>query len=137
MDIQALLDGLQAVSDSAFPKRCSNCGKVYETVEQFKLETDDLGNGSGLMANIGDTDDEILVELYRNCSCGSTLMDFCYDRRDKSENGKQRRDHFNHVLVKLTSCGIDNDVARLELLKVIHGEKSPLIEKLLKKIKSQ
>ena len=77
-DDRCLLDGLQALADSAFPKRCNNCGRTFDSVRDFIAETVSVRNGiSGAKASRGD-DEEVIVELYRNCVCGSTLMDFFF-----------------------------------------------------------
>lgn len=33
----ALFEGLQALVDSAFPKRCNTCGRVYQAPGDFAL----------------------------------------------------------------------------------------------------
>ena len=70
----SLYRGLQAISDLSFPKQCATCGKRYETVEQFVFETESLRKSTGLKEDFDDND-QIIVGLFRNCSCGSTLMD--------------------------------------------------------------
>ena len=37
--------GLRALLESSFPKHCGNCGRVYESVEQFLAETEDMPDG--------------------------------------------------------------------------------------------
>ena len=69
-----IFKGLKALSESAFPKRCGNCGRVFETSEQYIRETEKVSD-SGLKESYDD-DDTPILEVYRNCICGSTLMDF-------------------------------------------------------------
>ncbi|MCK9987662.1 MAG: hypothetical protein AzoDbin1_04134, partial [Azoarcus sp.] len=42
-------------------------------------------------------DGQVIVELFRNCVCGSTLMDCFRDRRDTSEAGLRRRARFGEL----------------------------------------
>ena len=88
-----LFKGLKALSDATFPKRCAACGMEYTTVEDYIRDTEDISGQSGLKKGYDD-DDKPIVELFRNCPCGSTLMDCFSDRRDLSEAGLKRRKHF-------------------------------------------
>ena len=71
-----------------------------------------------------------LIELFRNCVCGSTLMDFFADRRDSSPSGLKRREVFGKMLSHLQTRGLDHETARLELLKLMRGDASKEIESL-------
>lgn len=127
---QALFDGLQALSESAFPKRCATCGKVYADANEFFCESTALGGGkSGLKSSFDDNDLPV-VELFRNCVCGSTLLDFFSDRRDTTERGLKRRAVFESVLKLLESRNVSREAGRLELLKVMRGGSSELLESL-------
>lgn len=124
-----LFNGLKALSDASFPKKCAFCGQEYATVEEYVRKTEDVSGKSGLKKGYDD-DDNPIVELFRNCVCGSTLMDCFNDRRDISDNGLKRRKLFGKLMDMLTAKGMESDVARSELLKVLKGESSPLLEKL-------
>lgn len=127
------LAGLQALADSAFPKRCSYCGKVYETVQAFVAETVSVRQGiSGAKASFGDNE-EVIVELYRNCVCGSTLMDFFSDRRDHSERGVKRRQKFEELMQYLIAQGVPAVQARTELLSVLRGGTSQLLQRYIRR----
>ncbi len=119
--------GLQILSDLSFPKICNTCGKRYETVEEFIGQTEAIRQSSGLKEDLGD-DEEVIVGLFRNCTCGSTLMDEFTDRRNLTKSGLARREKFGEVLEKLLKKGIPPDVARLELLKVMRGEGSEILK---------
>lgn len=120
--------GLRALAASAFPKHCANCGKIFASASQFIQETRAIReNMSGLKQSIDDIDNTI-VEVYRNCPCGSTLMDFFSDRRDGSDNGLRRRDKFAELLAYLVEKGWEAQTARTELIKVLRGEKSALLK---------
>jgi hypothetical protein len=119
-----LLRGLKAVADVSFPRKCSYCEKLYTTVEQFLSETKGTTHSSsGLMESIDD-DDNPIVEAYRNCSCGSTLLEFFNDRRGTSDLASKRRKEFGKMLDYLIAKGLDKKTARNELLKFIRGEGS-------------
>ena len=46
---------LKALAESAFPKSCANCGRVYETAEQFMVETENINpDRTGLKSSVND-----------------------------------------------------------------------------------
>jgi hypothetical protein len=124
-----LFEGLKALSDSAFPKECATCGRVYRSPQDFVQQSEDISGRSGLKHGYDD-DDRPVVELFRNCVCGSTLMDFFSDRRETSQSGLKRRQVFGKLLVHLESRGMDSKTARYELLKLMRGDASEKIESL-------
>lgn len=128
-DPMDLFRGLKALSDASFPKKCSFCGMEYATVEEFIQKTEDVSGKSGLKKGYDD-DDKPIVELFRNCICGSTLMDCFNDRRDVTAEGLRRRELFGKLMSILTEKGLAQHVARNELIRVIRGEHSPVLEKL-------
>ena len=126
---EALYKGLKALSESSFPKRCAMCGKTFESLESFIQETESIKGHTGLKKGQDDEDRDI-VQLFRNCTCGSTLMDCFNDRRDLSESGLKRRALFEKLLNMLTAKGLEVSVARGELLRLMRGETSPILEKM-------
>lgn len=126
-----LFKGLSELAAGSFPKTCSSCGRVYQNIEQFLAETEAVGEKSGLKSSM-DEDDATIVEIFRNCSCGSTLLEFSKDRRDTSPQGLERRERFGHLLTTLVKRGLDEQVAKQELLKVVRGQQSELLQALLK-----
>jgi hypothetical protein len=126
---------LKALSSASFPKKCNTCGKVYNSVEDFITKTESIRGKTGLKKSITE-DSKAIVELFRNCVCGSTLMDCFNNRRDLSERGQQRRETFEKVLVYLVKKGVEKEKARQEILKIMRGEKSELLTKLGGAIKS-
>ena len=127
--ITELYNGLQFMRASAFPKKCPTCGKVYETADDFFIQTQSLRGRSGLKHSLDD-DDKSLVELFRNCSCGSTMMEEFRDRRDTSEMGLRRREKFGQLHELLKNSGMDANIARQELLRVMRGESSDILHNL-------
>lgn len=125
-DDLALFADLQALVNTAFPKRCNNCGRVFNSPEDFVRETESIRGLSGLKS-ASDDDGRPVVELFRNCPCGSTLMDAFRDRRDNGEAGLRRRAKFGELMDRLVARGVPRGVARTELLKVLHGEGSELL----------
>ncbi len=122
--------GLKALAESAFPKRCACCGRVFETAEAYLKETENIPTAKTPLKAAIEDDGSTIIEVYRNCPCGSTLMDEFSDRRDMSEQGNRRRQRFNAMLDYLEKQGIAREIARGELLKVIHGEKSEILSKI-------
>ncbi len=127
-----LLAGLRELSASSFPKRCATCGKVYPTAKAFIEQTLSLEHHSGLKASLDDND-ETIVDVFRNCSCGSTLMDSFQDRR-QSDNA-QRREVFEKLLHLLEDEGLTRSDARQLLLDSLKGETHPMLESLGVKLK--
>lgn len=127
-DNSELFAGLSELAESSFPKTCNNCGRVFETSAQFLRETVDLPSSRSPLKQAIEEDGTTLVEVFRNCPCGSTLMDEFSDRRDLSEKGLNRRKIFGRMHAILVEKGIDADDAKAELLKVANGRRSNLIE---------
>lgn len=122
-----LFRGLRELAEAAFPKHCKSCGRKFATAAEFVAQTVPVKAGrSGLKKSVDD-DGNNIVELYRNCVCGSTLMDFFSDRRDLSEAGLARRRKFGELLDHLIGKGLERQVARAELIKVLRGEKSDIL----------
>lgn len=137
--IETFYRDLQELVDTTFPKTCTKCGKVFETKESFLTETIPvkditLEDRSGLFCLEGGPI-ETAVGLFRNCTCGTTLMADFQDRRDTSNNGQVRRQRFAALMDTLSNKGMSRSDARRELLKVLHGESSNLIKNLIDDIK--
>lgn len=116
-----LFDGLKALAEAAFPKKCRGCGRTFDTATQFLVETEALRQGvSGLKQSMDD-DASTIVEVYRNCTCGSTLMDFFSNRRDSSEAGTHRRALFEKVMSHLETKGMTRVDGRAYLLRMMQG----------------
>ena len=87
------LQGLTALQYK-FPKKCQCCGRVYETAEEFLSQTRALTSGKSSLKESFDDDDQAIVAVFRNCVCGSTLMDEFHSRRDQSPEGLRRREEY-------------------------------------------
>ena len=120
-----LFDGLKALSDSAFPKTCDSCGKSYTSLEQLISETA-TSEGSGLK-QVGSFSPQVEVE--RVCSCGHILTETFSDRRASGEVGNQRRALFDRLLGLLTEGGMPTKMAKKELVKVMKGQPSELLNR--------
>lgn len=125
---EALFRGLKSLSRTAFPKKCPTCGRVYDNEQQYISATQAIRPAKSGLKESFDDDDNQIVELYRNCVCGSTLMEFFGDRRDNTPNGVKRREIFGKLLDLLVAEGIEREVARQELLKKLYGKKSELLD---------
>ncbi len=119
-------EGLKALLEFAFPKTCKNCGHVYKTAEQFFAETLDMPSGRSSLKMTIEDDGAPIVEAFRNCRCGSTLMDEFGCRRDTSESGVQRRITFDRMLSLLLARNIPEAVARAELANFLRGKPNRL-----------
>lgn len=119
-----LYEGLKALAETSFPKRCNSCGRVFAVPSDFVAETVRVGSGASGLKQGQEDDGRRVVELYRNCPCGSTLMGAFDDRRTLSEPAARRRERFDELLELLERRGVPRAEAREELLKVVHGEPS-------------
>ena len=125
-----LIRGLKALVETTFPKRCRCCGRSFADVADYVAQTNAMPNGAeGLKQSLGD-EGEIVVDLFRNCPCGSTLMDTFNDRRDSSPKGEARRRRFDELMAYLVERGLEAKVARHELLEVMHGKSSEILTKI-------
>lgn len=123
-----LFAGLKALAEGSFPKTCRNCGQVYLNEPEFIALTVPIPGGkTGLKMSI----DEGLpiVEFFRNCRCGSTLMDVFSDRRDGNSSGQLRRQKMGELTDYLVAHGLDVATARSELIKAMHGERSEILRR--------
>lgn len=126
------LRGLTALLDTSFPKTCKACGRNYQTAQQFLQETYDLPSAQSCLKEAIELDGTAIVEVFRNCVCGSTLMDEFNNRRDTSEQGRLKREKFSRLLEQLVAKGLDKKVARNELLKLLRGSPSRILDELLR-----
>ena len=129
-DAEALYRGLQAIADDSFPRTCPSCGKVFNSAEDFLLrETKGLYNSTGLRSS-HDDEEKTVVEVYRNCPCGSTMVEFFRERRDMSDQGVRRRERFDKLLDILMRRDIPREEARQVLLLAMRGRPSEILENL-------
>lgn len=126
------LNGLTALVESSFPRQCTCCGKLYQSAEQFLSETHSQPSGRSSLKEALEEDGTVIVEVFRNCSCGSTLMDEFSSRRDDTEQGKKRRDTFTKLMDVLQERSISQEVARAEIIKILQGKHSDLLDLLRK-----
>lgn len=129
-------DGLIALLDTAFPKTCRSCGYVYVSTEQFFSETRDMPGGRSSLKADYESEGQVLVEAFRNCRCGSTLMDEFACRRDTSAEGDRKRQVFDALLRLLQAEAGDPQTARRQILDLLREEACDL-ETLLQLIASQ
>jgi hypothetical protein len=139
--ISQLYKGLQAIANEQFPKKCANCGHSYESLEDFIKESKSMsghdGNShSGLKESVDD-EGQPIVELFRNCRCGSTLLEFLKERRDTSPAGQKRRKKFGELLELLTEVGMEVNAARRELNKMLSGKESKILREIISKMETR
>lgn len=120
-------EGLYPNGRDTFPKECRSCNRVFATPEEFFSNTEGIRADQSGLRESEDDDEQVIVEAFRNCQCGSTLMDSFSNRRDMSAAGQARRALFDRMLAYLVDNGIDADTARQELLTVARGGDSELL----------
>lgn len=122
MEERLFFEGLHALAAAAFPKHCGYCGRVFATAQDFMQQTQSVRKDISGLKQSFDDDSVAIVEAYRNCLCGSTLMDFFSDRRDISEAGAWRRELFEKLLPHLQEKGMTQAGAREHLLALLRGQ---------------
>lgn len=73
--IQGIVAGLRQFEASAFPKHCACCAREYASATEFIAATQALPSDCSGLKLSQDDDGNPIVELFRNCDCGSTLME--------------------------------------------------------------
>lgn len=111
--------GLQTLTDASFPKTCTNCGQVFQNLDEFISATQSLERYDSGLKQSSDVESDPVLELLRNCSCGAMMIELFNNRRDMSEAGEQRRKEFDKSLARLIKAGIDKEKARAKLLSAI------------------
>ena len=125
-----LYANLSELAQGSFPKRCRNCGTTYGTVDDFVQATLNINpHRSGLKQGFDDDGKEI-IELFRNCSCGSTLMHLFESRRDLTTAGAKRRVLFDQLAGRLVESGVQAIEARTAVLQWLRGQDSDLVRML-------
>lgn len=119
-----IFEGLEALAEGAFPKRCPGCDRSFASLEGLIAETRPLAAGD-LQAVL--QDEGVRVQLRRRCACGTDLSALFDDRRASDPLGLKRRQLFDRLLSLLTDGGMDEAVAKVELLKVMRGEPSTVL----------
>lgn len=120
--------GLKALSHDNFPKRCRNCGREFASAADYFQQSQAIRPDITGLKAADDEEEGPLVEVFRNCLCGSTLLVNCASRRDHSASGHSRRRLFDELLSYLVRHGIERAQARGELLRVASGERSEVLE---------
>lgn len=126
-EIQEMFAGLRELEEATFPKRCRTCGREYASVAEFVSATHAVRPDCTGLKQGRDEDNQPVVDLFRNCACGSTLMESFNDRRDLSEAGLKRRRRFEGVLDHLLARGVARETAYAELLKLLRGQPNDLL----------
>ncbi|MDD2885506.1 MAG: oxidoreductase [Dechloromonas sp.] len=125
-----LIRGLKALVATTFPKTCRCCGRTFRDVADYVAQTEALPNGRAGFKQSTDDDGTVIVDLFRNCPCGSTLMDSFTNRRDHSAAGEARRQRFGDLLAYLIKQGLSANTAHREMLLVLRGGRSAILSKL-------
>lgn len=130
--IISLQQGLTMLLDTAFPCRCSSCGRVYESLDDFVSHAEPIPKTRGLKAMSAAMASPIEA-LNRRCACGSTMQQLVQERRSLTPEGRRRRKVFGELMALLASEGWAESDARAALLMTMRGEKSERLSALMRK----
>ena len=72
MDDQSLFEGLQSLAETAFPKRCSSCTQVYETLEEYLADTKAYSDPGSQFVQGRNYSGATILRLHRSCRCGAS-----------------------------------------------------------------
>ena len=122
---------LRAFDVESFPKTCRTCGKVYPSASAFIADTQAAKTGSAIKQS-HDENGEVVIELFRDCQCGSTLMNPFYSRRGSSDLASKCREEFDHLIEHMTANGHTHASAGEELRHVITGGYADILSQLKK-----
>jgi hypothetical protein len=90
-----------------------------------------MPNGRSSLKQALEEDGTVIMEVFRNCVCGSTLMDEFNSRRVNTELGQKNRAEFSRLLNDLQNQHFSVERARTELLNLLKGKKSEALDYLL------
>jgi hypothetical protein len=115
------------VSDS-LPKVCQSCGRRYEDLDAFLQNTHRIPFATGLFQREEGEDGNDIIDLIRNCPCGSTLMVVFHNRRQHSPRKQRKRRLFDRLMHVLEQEGVETETARTELRHAVRNEPTPLLD---------
>ncbi len=135
--IEEFYRDLNTLVDTAFPKTCPMCRKVYQNSYDFLTQTTPvkdakLQDHSGLFSLEG-AYNVAAIGVFRNCACGTTLMADFHDRRDGSQKGHERRERFSAMVQTLSGHGMNENQAKKELRHALRGQQSTKMNDWLQK----
>lgn len=134
---QSFVMGLTAFTENSFPKKCERCSKIYVTRKDLLRETGYASNShqnepstkaNSTKANSKSQDLPHDIEMCCNCSCGAKLVCVPIAFRTPFNTERSRREKFGVMLESLVKHGIEEKTARAELITLLSGKPSKLIQ---------
>lgn len=118
--VENLLAKFRNLANEGFPHHCA-CGRSYKDLEDFLARTTSPhASSSGMVASLVGEGAEV-VDLFRNCACGSTIMVIIQERRNFSRRTRYHRHLMQATMDACESAGVSHEQARGELLACIRG----------------
>ncbi len=117
--LRAIQDQLYVVLMTRFPATCNSCKKCFKDPESFLEATHAMKRRAVLEVALQRSEFAVMEHL-KYCVCGAEI----FKRRDDSEIGDRKRVLFEMLLKQITAKGINLEVAKNELRKVLKGEDS-------------
>jgi hypothetical protein len=126
---QSFIMGLTAFTENSFPKKCEQCSKIYVTRKDLLRET-----SSGFNGHTNASNEAHDIDMGSNCSCGSKLVSVPIAFRTSFTTERSRREKFGVMLESLVKHGIEVKTARAELIMLLSGKPSKLIQDFAKNL---
>lgn len=135
---QSFVMGLTAFTENSFPKKCESCNKIYVTRKDLLRETgyasDSHQDEPSTKTNSNTQDLPHDIEMCCNCSCGAKLVCVPIAFRTPFNTERSRREKFGVMLKSLIKHGIEEETARAELITLLSGKPSKLIQDFAKNL---
>ncbi|MCB1615455.1 MAG: hypothetical protein KDI30_05520 [Pseudomonadales bacterium] len=106
----------------SFPKTCPMCNTVYSDEIDFFERTHSLPHVNSDIRPVEDenADPQVYLEIYRNCNCGTTLMELFHCRREQTASENRKRLLFEILLDAMEAIGHKRKDARDILFEFMH-----------------
>jgi hypothetical protein len=120
-----LLTEIQDLAYLFFPKYCSACGKFFADVEIYaEMAEIEISKADAVFNTGGGCH---TITLYSHCPCGEKLSDTFSSRKDLTRTGEKRRAAFQDVMVRIYHMGVTMAASRTELLGLMRGIESHIL----------
>lgn len=114
----------QPLEQSAFPRTCESCQRVYQSEQAFFRDTSPVASiDDKAQTSIKVTGENGgYLEVTRRCQCGASLTERFHSRRELTDEGLRNRATFEDLLQAVEEGGVERAEARTMLLDFLAGD---------------